>query len=301
MLSDFLAFMVVGFLAQLVDGALGMGFGVISSSILLAQGVPPALASASVNAAKLPTTGTAALSHAYHRNINWNIARKLCLFGSVGGIIGALLLTSLKGVMLAYLVNSYLAFIGILIVYRGFMNCTAPHSRRTGENNRAGRRSDRRHRRQLGPDCHDWPARLRHRAALFHRLVELLGVRGEHSRLLSFPCGLCSRALARRLGLAHGGAASGGACGRRATGCRLWRLSLEARPAATIDRRGGLLSAGNCCLSGVLWLAVQWHGVALAPRPSFTPPPALIVGSYRYRDVVPVNLIPLRRKLGRAM
>ena len=114
--------MLVGFLAQLVDGALGMGFGVISSSILLAQGVPPALASASVNAAKLPTTGTAALSHAYHRNINWNIARKLCLFGSAGGIIGALLLTSLKGAMLAYLVNTYLAFIGILIVYRGFMN-----------------------------------------------------------------------------------------------------------------------------------------------------------------------------------
>ena len=121
-MSDFLAFMLVGFLAQLVDGALGMGFGVISSSILLAQGVAPALASASVNAAKLPTTGTAALSHAYHRNINWNIARKLCLFGSAGGIIGTLLLTSLKGAMLAYLVNTYLAFIGILIVYRGFMN-----------------------------------------------------------------------------------------------------------------------------------------------------------------------------------
>jgi uncharacterized membrane protein YfcA len=121
-LSDFLPFMLVGFLAQLVDGALGMGFGVISSSILLAQGVPPALASASVNAAKLPTTGTAALSHAYHRNISWNIARKLCLFGSAGGIIGALLLTSLKGAMLAYLVNTYLAFIGVLIVYRGFMN-----------------------------------------------------------------------------------------------------------------------------------------------------------------------------------
>jgi uncharacterized membrane protein YfcA len=120
--SDFLAFMLVGFLAQLVDGALGMGFGVISSSILLAQGVPPALASASVNAAKLPTTGTAALSHAYHRNISWNIARKLCLFGSAGGIIGALLLTSLKGAVLAYLVNTYLAFIGVLIVYRGFMN-----------------------------------------------------------------------------------------------------------------------------------------------------------------------------------
>src|SRR5262245_41898611 len=140
--------MLVGFLAQLIDGALGMGFGVISSSILLAQGVPPALASASVNAAKLPTTGTAALSHAYHRNINWNIARRLCLFGSVGGIFGAVLLTSLKGAMLAYLVNTYLAFIGALIVYRGFMNyAPRPHTRRAGQNNRAGRRSNRRYRR----------------------------------------------------------------------------------------------------------------------------------------------------------
>jgi hypothetical protein len=78
-LNDFLAFMIVGFFAQLVDAALGMGFGVISSSILLAHGIPPVLASASVNAAKLPTTGTAALSHNFHRNINWSIARKLCL------------------------------------------------------------------------------------------------------------------------------------------------------------------------------------------------------------------------------
>ena len=123
-MSNFLPFMLVGFLAQLVDGTLGMGFGVISSSILLAQGVPPVLASASVNAAMLPTTGTAGLSHAYHCNINWKIASKLCLFGSFGGVIGALLLTSLKGAMLAYVVNSYLTFIGALIVYRGLMNYT---------------------------------------------------------------------------------------------------------------------------------------------------------------------------------
>src|SRR5687768_1453971 len=101
-----------------------MGFGVISSSILLAQGIPPPLASASVNAAKLPTTGTAALSHAYSRNVDWKIARKLCLFGAGGGVTGALLLTSLKGAMLAYLVNAYLAFIGLLIIYRGFMDYT---------------------------------------------------------------------------------------------------------------------------------------------------------------------------------
>ncbi|MBM3521039.1 MAG: sulfite exporter TauE/SafE family protein, partial [Alphaproteobacteria bacterium] len=60
-MHEFWIFAIVGFCAQIVDGALGMGFGVISSSVLLAQGIPPALASASVNAAKLPTTGMAAL------------------------------------------------------------------------------------------------------------------------------------------------------------------------------------------------------------------------------------------------
>ena len=50
-----------------------MGFGVISASVLLAQGIPPALASASVNAAKLPTTGTAAISHFMHKNLDRRI------------------------------------------------------------------------------------------------------------------------------------------------------------------------------------------------------------------------------------
>ena len=93
-MHEFWAFALVGFFAQLVDGALGMGFGVISASVLLAQGVPPALASASVNAAKLPTTGTAALSHYLHKNLDWKIVRALSIYGGLGGILGALLLTS---------------------------------------------------------------------------------------------------------------------------------------------------------------------------------------------------------------
>lgn len=121
-MSEFLAFALVGFLAQIVDGSLGMGFGVISSSILLAQGVPPALASASVNAAKLPTTGTAAASHFYHKNLDWSLVRSLSIFGALGGIIGAILLTSLKGKALAIIVNAYLALMGILIIWRGVMN-----------------------------------------------------------------------------------------------------------------------------------------------------------------------------------
>ncbi len=123
-MNEFVTFAIVGFVAQLIDGALGMGFGVISSSVLLAQGIPPALVSASVNAAKLPTSGTAALSHHLHRNIDWKIARSLVIFGSIGGVIGALLLSNLKGFFLQALVNAYLLFIGLLIIYRGIRGVT---------------------------------------------------------------------------------------------------------------------------------------------------------------------------------
>ena len=87
--------------------------------MLLAQGVPPALASASVNAAKLPTTGTAALSHYLHKNLDWHIIVMLCGFGALGGIMGATVLTSLKGKTLFVMINIYLLFIGGLIIYRG--------------------------------------------------------------------------------------------------------------------------------------------------------------------------------------
>lgn len=121
-MHDFIVFALIGFFAQIVDGSLGMGFGVISSSVLLAQGIPPALASASVNAAKLPTTGTAAISHLVHKNLDWNFVRALSIFGAAGGVIGAILLTSLKGAILAIIVNLYLALMGILIIWRGITN-----------------------------------------------------------------------------------------------------------------------------------------------------------------------------------
>ncbi len=116
---EFFIFAAIGFAAQVCDGALGMGFGVISSSVLLGLGVPPALASASVNAAKIPTTGTAALSHLYHRNLDWPLVTALCIFGGLGGAIGMLLLTGLKGAWLTTTITIYLLFVGSLIVIRG--------------------------------------------------------------------------------------------------------------------------------------------------------------------------------------
>lgn len=123
-MSEFWAFAGVGFVAQLIDGTLGMGFGIISSSVLLAQGVPPALASASVNAAKIPTTATAAVSHFIHKNMTPEILIALCIFGGLGGFAGALLLTSLKGKVLANTINCYLVLVGALIIFRGLRDIT---------------------------------------------------------------------------------------------------------------------------------------------------------------------------------
>src|ERR687898_975314 len=72
-MTEFILFAVVGFLAQAVDGALGMAYGAISSTVLLSFGVPPAQASASVHAAEVFTTGASGYAHHYHRNIDWKL------------------------------------------------------------------------------------------------------------------------------------------------------------------------------------------------------------------------------------
>jgi uncharacterized protein len=118
-MTEFWVFGLIGFAAQLIDSALGMGFGIISASVLLAHGYPPGLVSASVNAAKLPTTGTAAMSHFYHRNLSKKLVIAVSVFGALGGIVGALVLASLKGKALASLVTVYMLIIGSVIVYRG--------------------------------------------------------------------------------------------------------------------------------------------------------------------------------------
>ena len=94
-MHELLIFIAVGFVAQMVDGALGMAYGVISSTVLLAFGVPPALASASVHAAEVFTTAASAGSHSISRNVNWKLFAPLAIGGCVGGGIGAFVLTSM--------------------------------------------------------------------------------------------------------------------------------------------------------------------------------------------------------------
>ena len=117
-MDTFLLFLMVGLLAQAVDGALGMAYGVISSSVLLAFGVPPATASASVHAAEVFTTAASAGSHAWHRNVDWRLLAPLAVAGVIGGVVGAYVLTGIKGDVIKPFVVAYLAGIGAWILWR---------------------------------------------------------------------------------------------------------------------------------------------------------------------------------------
>lgn len=117
-METFLLFFVVGVLAQSVDGALGMAYGVISSSVLLAFGVPPAMASASVHGAEVFTTAASAGSHIAHRNVDWRLLRPLAVAGVIGGCLGAYVLTGIKGDVIKPFIITYLAVMGGYIVWR---------------------------------------------------------------------------------------------------------------------------------------------------------------------------------------
>ncbi len=119
-----LLFAAVGFCAQLIDASLGMGFGLISSSILLAGGVSPPLISAAVNAAKLPTGLVSALSHMRFGNIDRRVLTRLTVSGVATGVLGALLLSHLKSPAVVILVSVFLMIMGVLIFVRGILGRT---------------------------------------------------------------------------------------------------------------------------------------------------------------------------------
>lgn len=118
--AEFLIFVVVGFLAQLIDGALGMAFGVVSTTVLLTFGFPPAQASAIVHTAEVFTTGASAASHTIHRNINRLLVIQLAVAGSVGAIIGAYLLSHIDGRVVRPFIAAYLLVLGLSILLKAF-------------------------------------------------------------------------------------------------------------------------------------------------------------------------------------
>ncbi|WP_119303419.1 sulfite exporter TauE/SafE family protein [Dongia deserti] len=119
-MEDFILFLLVGFVAQAVDGALGMAYGAISSTTLLAFGVPPAHASAAVHAAEVFTTAASGSSHLYHHNIDWRLFSRLAPFGILGGCAGAYVLTGMDAEVMKPMVTAYLALVGGWLVVRSF-------------------------------------------------------------------------------------------------------------------------------------------------------------------------------------
>jgi uncharacterized membrane protein YfcA len=111
-------YVALGAFAQLIDGALGMAYGLISTSALLATGAPPAIASASVHAAEIATTGLAAGSHAWNRNIDWKLFRRLAPAGVAGGLVGAYLLVGLPEQPVRIFIVVYLAAMSALVIWR---------------------------------------------------------------------------------------------------------------------------------------------------------------------------------------
>lgn len=118
-LLELLPFIAAGFAAQLVDGALGMAFGVISNSLLMGLGVAPAAASAGVHTVETFTTCVSGISHIIHRNVDWKLLGRLTLPGIVGAATGAYLLSQVDGSLAKPFVLAYLALIGLFLAWRG--------------------------------------------------------------------------------------------------------------------------------------------------------------------------------------
>lgn len=118
--SEFLTFVAIGFFAQLVDGALGMAFGLLCTTALLSIGVPPAVASAMTHLTECFTSAASGISHAYHRNVDWRLVVRLAPAGMLGGAIGAYLVSSIDGDAISPFISAYLICVGLFILHKAF-------------------------------------------------------------------------------------------------------------------------------------------------------------------------------------
>ncbi|GAB1786268.1 sulfite exporter TauE/SafE family protein [Priestia aryabhattai] len=111
-------FSIIGFLAQLIDGSLGMAYGVTSSSLLLTFGMAPAIASASIHLSEVVTTAASGISHMKFGNVDRQALFKLIIPGSIGAFIGACFLSNMPGDMVKPYISLFLLMLGIYVVIR---------------------------------------------------------------------------------------------------------------------------------------------------------------------------------------
>ena len=116
--GDFFYYLLGGFIAQMIDGALGMAYGVTATTFLLTLGVPPSVASASVHSSEIFTSGVSGYMHLKFGNVNSKLFKTLLIPGVIGAILGAYVLTSLEEYIyiIKPIVAVYTLILGILIV-----------------------------------------------------------------------------------------------------------------------------------------------------------------------------------------
>lgn len=119
--QDYAFYMLVGFIAQMIDGALGMAYGVSCSTFLLSLGIPPAVVTTNVHTAEVFTTGASGISHLLYKNVNIRLLIKLLAGGIVGAIIGAFLISEVfDGKVIKPFVSAYLLILGVRILIKSF-------------------------------------------------------------------------------------------------------------------------------------------------------------------------------------
>lgn len=121
--SDFFLFMLAGFIAQMIDGALGMAYGVSASTFLLSFGVSPAAASASIHTSEIFTSGVSGLMHLKFQNVNKKLFKTLLLPGIIGAALGAYALSSLEeyNYILKPVIACYTLYLGVVIIRKAIV------------------------------------------------------------------------------------------------------------------------------------------------------------------------------------
>jgi uncharacterized membrane protein YfcA len=117
-----LLYILVGFIAQVIDGALGMAYGVSSNTFLLSVGVSPAIASASVHVAETFTTAVSGFSHWRLGNVDKDLFKKLIIPGVLGAVVGAYILSQIDGNVIKPYISAYLLIMGIVILIKALGN-----------------------------------------------------------------------------------------------------------------------------------------------------------------------------------
>jgi hypothetical protein len=113
-------FIFFGFIAQLIDGCLGMAYGVSSNAFFLSLGIPPSIASACIHTSEMFTTAVSGISHFKFGNVDRNIFLRLLIPGVIGGVLGAYILTELPGGKIKPFISVYLLMMGIMILIKVF-------------------------------------------------------------------------------------------------------------------------------------------------------------------------------------